>query len=68
LIVTYLDLLMSDVHFTYHGSDLELMGWNLRVLGDAETRLLHKDNVTYNKWLDEQEAALDFYIESDPWE
>ena len=60
---------MSDyVHFTYHGGDLELMGWNLRVLGDAETRLLHKDNVTYNKWLDEQEAALDFYIEADPWE
>ena len=52
---------MSDyVHFTYHGRDLELMGWNLEVLGDAETRLLHKDNVTYNKWLDEQKAGIGF--------
>ena len=54
---------MSDyVHFTYHGRDLELMGWNLEVLGDAETRLLHKDNVTYNKWLDEQQQHWIFIL------
>ena len=58
--------MIDYVHFTYHGGDLELMGWNLEVLGDAETRLLHKDNVTYNEWLDKQKECLDFYIEYDP--
>jgi len=34
------------------------MDWNLHNLGDAETRRLHKDNLTYNKWLDIQRELL----------
>lgn len=57
---------MSDIIFTYHGNAFDVMDWNLENLGDAETRLLHKDNVTYNEWLDKQKECLDFYIEYDP--
>ena len=49
---------MSDIHFTYHGNAFDVMDWNLENLGDAETRLLHKDNVTYNEWLDIQRELL----------
>jgi len=49
---------MSDIHFTYHGNAFDVMDWNLENLGDAETRRLHKDNITYNEWLDIQRELL----------
>ena len=45
-------------NFVYHGKSLDLMDWNLENLGDAETRRLHKDNITYNEWLDIQRELL----------
>ena len=44
-------------NFVYHGKSLDLMDWNLHNLGDAETRRLHKDNITYNEWLDIQRGT-----------
>ncbi|MDC6463777.1 hypothetical protein PQZ07_00595 [bacterium] len=48
----------DDFHFTYHGNSLDIMDWNLHNLGDAETRRLHKDNITYNEWMDKQRQVL----------
>lgn len=49
---------MSDIHLTYNGRYLDVMDWNLHNLGDAETRRLHKDNITYNEWIDKQRELL----------
>jgi hypothetical protein len=45
-------------NFVYHGKSLDIMHWNLHNLGDAETRRLHKDNATYNEWIDIQRELL----------